>query len=272
MSYADLDPRERRLVIIASGETAQKLRRKIDWKSALLGALPLASTASIAGLFLLAPFGLGIFSIFVKRKKLPYPLFNIIEARDQFSYPVNHPIDGGVYACCDAEPMLYVPVSSFHRYMYEKKMSAFHQLCANLGVRRCLALHAEEDGKDITARINASIPTAAGPVSVGANGGRKSNSSERATVFLEFPRPNSSPIQTCSAWMNGEPTWTMMQTLRLTRNLRHYSAEFDYSEEFGINGEVAAKLSGIGLGLGGKYEEMKRRKWVFDVEFWPKNS
>lgn len=61
----------------------------------------------------------------------------------------------------------------------------------------------------------------------------------------------------------------MMQTLRLERNLEHYTAEFDYTSDMGVNGSVAAKVMGIGLDIGGKFEEMKSRKWRFDVEFWP---
>lgn len=206
-------------------------------------------------------------------KSLPYPIFNMAETRDLFSYPVNHPIDGGVYACCDAEPKLYVPLASFHRYMYEAKMSAFNLLCANLGVRRCSVVYAEENGKEVSAKINASgIPTSAGPVSVNAKVRSVSNSNENASVFTEYPQPKSLPIETYSVWMNGEPTWATMQTLRLEKNLERYQAEFDYSSDMGVDGGVAAKVSEIGLSIGGKYEEMKRCKWVFDVEFWPRKS
>lgn len=277
MDYTSIDVRDRRLVIIASESRAAKLSGEIYWKKALMLDLPLASssrvlaaTSVIAAGPLVVALPIFIVSLFTKRKHIPYPVFDLKTARDQFTFPINHPTDGGVYASCDSEPKLYVPLSSFHRYMYEAKMSAFHLLCANLGVQSCRVVYAEEEGKEVTGKVGLSgIPTQGGPVSGKVEAGRKRRETESASLLIQLPRPDSPPKTTVSGWMNGEPTWTMMQTLRLERNLEHYTAEFDYTSDMGVNGSVAAKVMGIGLDIGGKFEEMKSRTWRFDVEFWP---
>ncbi len=278
MDYAGVDSRDRRLVIITSSNRQDILRGKIDWKLVAEETLPLGSSivgGIISGLLLgpsiLSPYFLWKILKHTKNvPRLPYPVFDIVEARDQFKFPINHPVDGGVYACCDAEPMLYVPLASFHRYMYEAKVSAFQQLCANLGVHRCTIVYAEENGSDITAKFAASsIPTQVGPISLDVKGERNRNSRENASVFAEYPYPNTLPTRTNTNWMNGEPTWTMMESLRLERNLERHRAEFNYSSDMGVSGDVAAKIAKVGLSIGGKYEEMKHIKWVFDVEFWP---
>lgn len=204
------------------------------------------------------------------QKNLPYPLFDLRTVRDQFNFPINHPIDGLAYVCCEAEPNLYVPLASFHQYMYEAKLAAFHELCANLGVHRCTVVYAEEDGQDITMRVRASgIPTQIGPVSGGLSTSATHRSSETTAVFAEYPSPNRPLTEIRSGWMNGEPTWVMMQKLRFERNLERWRAEFVYSNDMGINANAAAKVAGVGIDIGGKFAEMHQKKWIFDVEFWP---
>jgi len=206
----------------------------------------------------------------INKDAFPFPVLDPVDARKQFRFPVNHPVDGVAYACSETEPDLYVPLARFHQYMYEAKLAAFHNLCANLGARRCIVVYAEEDGKDITFNIGVSgIPTQTGTISGNVGAGFSQRKSESAKVFAEYPKPNRPITGSQSGWMNGEPTWVMMQKERLERNLLKYQAEFTYLDDMGINADLAANIAGFGINIGGKFEEMHRRKWIFDVEFWP---
>src|SRR5262245_33329010 len=262
MDYRELDPRDRRLIIVASPERARELPKRINWR-AVVHDLPLAEAAfrskplgKIAFLaFPEAVTGYLLIKALKGAGKLPYPLFDLRTARDQFKFPINHPIDGLAYVCCETEPDLYVPLASFHQYMYEAKLAAFHELCANLGVRHCTVIYAEEDGQDITTRVRASgIPTQIGPVSVGLRTSTSQHSSETAAVFTAYPPPNRPLTETRSGWMNGEPTWGVMQRLRFERNLERYRAEFSYLDDMGIDANVAAKIAGVGLDIGGEFK------------------
>ncbi len=270
MKFSEIDVRDRRLVIIASAEKQEEIVKGIDWRQVGRGA-PLAFAAHLLlGNDLVRYTGLGVGSLLKKsRKRLPYPAFDIAIVHDQFRFPVNHPVDGVCYACSDAEPDLYVPLADFHRYMYEAKMVAFHLLCANLGMKTCRVIYAENNGRDITGNVGVSdIPTEVGPVSFQAKAGRKDRSCENTNIHLELPRPKVPPKKTPSGWMNGEPTWQMMEKLRLENSVTRYQAEFEYSTDMGINAEAAAKIANVGLNIGGAYQEMKRQRWEFDVEFW----
>lgn len=280
MNIHDIDFRDRRIIITASKEMKQQIEETIDWKKVLFGELPLASTIFVRGLYLLfqSPFYipflyfLSLFPFISKKmpkKALPYPVFDLNDVRDIFDFPPQHPVDGQVYACCDLSPQIYVPLSSFHKYMYEKKMSAFRKLCANLGVHYCRILYAEDNGVDITGKLDISnVPTNFGPASSGIKINKKSSSAESAKVYFEFPFLGKPMTVTNDGWIVGEPTWSDMQQARLENKIKKYKAEFSYSDDMGINGDVAAKLSSIGLKIGGNYEEIHKRKWIFDVEFW----
>lgn len=280
-NYAAIDVRDRRIVILASKNKIKELKSQINWTFALSTSLPLASGINIRRAIMPMPpsfpgiptGGIAlILLLLMHNKKFPYPIFDFDTARDQFDFPVNHPVDGGVYSCCDAEPSLYVPLRDFHRYMYEAKMSAFQEICANLGVRTCNVVYAEENGKklDLNSKFT-DIPTQAGIATLQAQGGAKSNEEEKVTIFMEYPRPKNPPMTTVTRWINGEPTWKTMQKLRLERDLQHYRAEFEYSSDMGVNAEVAAKVNKMGLDIGGKFQKIKCRKWIFDIEFWSEN-
>lgn len=252
----DRNVNERQIVIIASPEKLKNLNKEVDWRTAI-------------GL-VAWPVGYAAYKYFSTETPYPYPVFDLKASRNTFEFPVNHPVDGQVYACCEASPDLYVPFAFFHQYMYQSKMAAFLKICADLGAKRCKVTYAEENGKDISANFGVSdIPTEMGNVSGDANVSSKKHSSSAAAVFAEFPQPKGQIKGSSSRWMNGEPTWIAMQESRLGNGLDKFRAEFTYSDDLGIKGDLAAKISKIGLSIGGKYEEMSRKKWVFDVEFWP---
>ena len=276
MDYRELDSRDRRVVILASPERALELSQHIDWKRVVTENLPFAALGALGPLGVL--FGGYLLSKKLLKGKmpllhkgqLPYPLFDLRTARDHFKFPIHHPVDGLVYVCCEAEPNHYVPLASFHRYMYEAKLAAFQELCANLGVRRCTVVYAEEDGQDVTIKVRASgIPTQIGPVSGGVSTGVSRTHSETAAIFAEYPAPYRPLTETSSGWMHGEPTWVTMQKLRLERDLERWGVEFTYASDMGINANIAAKIAGVGLEIGGQFEKMRQRKCIFDVEFWP---
>src|SRR5690606_32153979 len=93
------------------------------------------------------------------------------EAREKFRFPVNHPIDGVMYSCSDLEPDLYVPVAGFHDYMYQARLNAFIEMCGGLGAKEIKILYAEENGKDITAKVKGkNIPTSVGNADANIDG------------------------------------------------------------------------------------------------------
>ena len=283
MKYGDLPFQDRRLVIVASNDSKSELVSQVDWDVVREGSLPLSAAGTgVLGstLFLFGPvgWGLGLGGLLIgpwlrklgAKPPLPYPVFVIDRAKNEFSFPINHPIDRTVYACSEEQQNLYVPLAGFHRYMYESKLSAFHELCANLGVRRCTVVYSEDDNREAgTGASISGIPTAAGPADFDAKGSTSAHRKTEAKVFAEYPAPTRQSIETMNGWIFAEPTWNTMQKLRLERNLMQWRADFNYTDDMGITADVAAKVSRVGLQIGGTFQEIRHRSWVMEVEFWP---
>lgn len=269
---------DRLIAIVATKETEEKLTNQTDWKKLgldslmVLGGSPIKSFGSPNNINLLklakTLFTNNIDPIY--KTKIPYPVFDFDFVRKNFRFPPQHPKDGVVYACSEFEPDLYIPLASFHKYMYESKMSAFNEMCAFLGAKTCRVIYEEENGTVVTTHIGAEkIPTNVGTVNAELDFASKSNHNQKAIVFFTFPEPKEI-VEFKSNWMNGEPSWNSLQKMRLERDVSIYTAEFSYLDEMGVNANLAGSLNGIGLNIGGTFEEIKRKKYKFEVEFWQK--
>lgn len=206
----------------------------------------------------------------ISRKELP-PAIEIGEARREFRFPVNHPIDGVMYSCSDLEPDLYVPVARFHEYMYEARMNAFVEMCQGLGAKEIRVIYAEENGMDVTAKVKGkNIPTSKGKLNVDSNGSYNTESTTDANIFYSFDPPTKPMAPYNKAWINAEPTWQSLQNFRLDGSANRSNAEFNHSDEMTITGDLAASLNGLGLSIGGSYSPIVKKKFIFQIEFWPK--
>ncbi|MEJ8597583.1 hypothetical protein JSO62_02580 [Riemerella anatipestifer] len=265
-SIAELPSYKRQICIFASEKTKEELK-VLDWKSIGFDLL-------FQNIF---PFAFAYRLWKEKRilrdsyyKDVPFPIFDIEVARELFRFPPSHPRDGLSYATSEIESDLYVPISSFHKYMYESKMSAFTELCATLGAKTCKIVYAEENGKDVTVNFTGkNIPTSAGVLNSELNSNINRRNTQNADIFFSFPNnKNISRYET--VWMNGEPTWNALQKMRLENDVDKYTADFNYTDDMGITAKIANNLNGIGIDIGGKFEEFKKIRYKFEVEFWPK--
>lgn len=275
----ECEAHERRIVLVATPKTREEIRKRLVWRYLFFGSdLPLpASTSALQGYAaeVLIPstlrFGLRLHSLLKGHRGLfPYPVIEPQAARTHFQFPMSHPVDGHVYACSEGEPLLYVPLERFHRYMFEAKLAAFQWLCSALRARRVSVVSVVEDGKGVTASFRLPpIETEGGPFSSEANAAVHSRHRSTASTVYEYAQSDRPPVEYDSPWMAGEPTWKSMQRLRLEEGLEKCRAELNYQDDMGVNGEVSAFFDRINLKLGGKFEEMKSQKIEFDVEFWP---
>lgn len=196
--------------------------------------------------------------------------FTTEDVPSNYRFPITHPLNGSAYARSVEDEGFYIPVSNFHRYMLKSKMAAFNRLCANLGARRCVVVFAEENGKQVNLRVGAQdIPTQAGPTSGDGLFEGRFGSKTNALVDIEFTPPKSVPCKTDSIWMRDEPTWQVMEELRLSQGLKSFVAEFSYQDDMGINSNLAARLVTAGFDIGGTFESFSKVHWKFEVDFWP---
>lgn len=181
---------------------------------------------------------------------------------ENFRFPPQHPVNGVVYACPDYQPEYYVPIANFHEYAFQLKMGAFIEMCSSLGAKKCSIVFAEENGKELNfdGSVNAIDENK-------LKATFKKSSSQSFASDYEFPKPNQI-VQFDSPWIETEPSWSSVQRIRLKNGITRSRIEFNYSDEMGITSQIAGKLSKAGINLGGSFNEIKKTKLIYEVEFW----
>jgi len=190
---------------------------------------------------------------------------------ENFNFPPQHPANGVVYSCPDYQSDFYIPVANFHDYTFQLKMSAFVELCSSLGAKKCSVLYAEENGKQISINSSASeIFTPTGAATAKLEFGKSHKNETTFNSEYDFPKPKEIK-EFLSKWVTSEPSWATLQRIRINNGITKSRVEINYSDEMGINAEFAGKLNRIGVNIGGKFNEIKKKKYVYEVEFWDMN-
>lgn len=224
-------------------------------------------------------YGLIPFSLFRSSKSLKKDINNCIlekpicclidDVVNDFNFPPYHPVRNTIYSCSDYDPTLYIPLADFHEYAFESKIASFKEMCSTLGAEYCTITHAEVDGIDITAKIKANIPVEKEVVG-GSNDGaihiKKGMSSKYSSTF---PKPKFLIKEYKSNFMKSEPSWVTVQKNRLERGLENDKAEVNYIDEMGITADLALGYKKMGFSIGGTFKKIKRRKFTFEIQFWP---
>jgi hypothetical protein len=193
-----------------------------------------------------------------------FPQFTLSKANELFKFPPHHPVIETAYAMIDMFPDTYVQVSDFHNYLRQIKHASFVELCASLGAKEISIESVEINNQALD--INGDLKTPISKLGLGINIHEDKQTGEK--LAFSFSEKNSEIKDYESPWLETEPTWKSMNDMRRKYHLKEYNAEFICTDDMGINGSVAAKISGIGIKIGGSFTEMTKVKLAYHVTFW----
>lgn len=221
-----------------------------------------------------------VFNKYIKGKKetltddFRYPKsLNIEDALKKFRFFPGHPVDGMVYGCTSLEPDLYIPLSSFHDYIFQSKMSSFVDMCSCLNAKTAKVSYVEENGREITSELEVeSIPSQVEIVDGQTNSTISSKVLNGLRIDYTFPKPNHDLIEFRSPWLLEEPSWQTLNQVRFNRDVLTFQVELNHNNDFGVGANLIAMFKRKGAKIGGNYSEFKKRRLVYNVEFWPKGK
>ncbi len=187
----------------------------------------------------------------------------------EMEFPINHPIDGGIYANSDINPNYYCPIAIYHKYMQEMKQQDFLQLCSSLGAKTIKLISEYDIDKDLSSTSKVKFFHKA---EIDTNISVSYKHNEKQNIEYNFEKNISTIKEYDSPWFNEEPSWKTMQTMRLKSNLLHQRVTYSYYDDFGINAGFAANMVQLGASLGGEFHNIKRIQREYEIEFWPLNG
>jgi hypothetical protein len=263
------DPMDRRIIIVTSKEDLEKngtpQKNKI-WSTIKKGASivnPLIGFALEAG-----ELATSLVITNTSGKQIPHTGYDINVAKTIFTFEPGNPRKNTAYAMIEILPDQYFSLTSFHEKVKQMKLIALQELCANLGAKEINLTHCEIDGKTIDVSGEGTIPTELGMLGLQANVRKGIFKNAETKIGITFPEKNKKIKEYDSPWMKTEHTWQSMKKMRIENHIKEYHAEFNFTDDMGIDAKVAGKLGEIGIGIGGKFTEMKKIHFKYDVIFW----
>ena len=192
------------------------------------------------------------------------PTYTITKALELFKFPPNHPSVNAAYAMVDVSPYYYVPLAGFHEHYKQTKHTAFIELCASLGAKEICIENAEINEK--TLDVNADIEIPITKLDLGIKF-QKNHETEQKIAY-KFSEANRHIKDFDSLWLDTEPSWMSMNQMRRNNHLVELCAEFTCLDDMGINANLSTKLHGVGINIGGNFNELTKIRLNYRVIFW----
>lgn len=182
-----------------------------------------------------------------------------------FNLPPGHPRESVLYVGHPAVPQTYMPIADFHRFVFEHKFSEAVNLLMHLGAKEINVEHVCGWGSDFAGRLSVSMP----PKDAGgsAQAARKAGKSQKILYEAKFTGDVDPCLPDDLVWYHHEPTWKNVADGRLKFGMTSFSLNLQYSEDYGVNASMKAKVAESGFDLGGEFEKHSSTTWQLTGKF-----
>jgi hypothetical protein len=104
---------------------------------------------------------------------------------------------------------------------------------------------------------------------VGARFKRTIARQSEALFEASFPGTGEPRAPERLAWFSGERSWQMLARARIEHGTRNFSLVVRYETDYGVDAGLKGKIEGVGLKVGGTFQEQKDTVWRLNAEFPP---
>ncbi|GLQ52490.1 hypothetical protein ACFFJT_13085 [Dyella flava] len=178
-----------------------------------------------------------------------------------------HPRPKTVYAQHPANELIYFPISSFHRRVFENKFSEAIRLLAALGAREIQVEHKKGWDRAFAASLAAPIATQTGVAQVDASGGTSAKASENLLFTATLPGSDTPKVIDNPIWLPFEDTWQAIVEQRMEHGLKQFTLSVNYEDDYSVNASLKGKIDKAGLEIGGKFEDHVATQWTMQGTF-----
>lgn len=201
-------------------------------------------------------------------KGLPIQTISFEESA-KLDFPPGHPRLDTVYACHPANPVTYYPLADFHRVAFEGKFAEAMTLLMALGANTIRVEHVTGWSTDFAATAAASF---SGKASIATDAAKSSGGGNGLLFEASLTGRHAPMLPDNLVWYHHEPTWKSIANGRMKYGLDSFRLSVSYRDDYGINSKLVASIEGVGLGIGGRFEEHRTTVWQIDGTFQNKQS
>ena len=181
-------------------------------------------------------------------------------------FPHGHPRRKVVYVGDPEVPNNYYPLGSFHREMFDSKVSEVTRLLMGLGATSISVEYTEGYKSGGSIKFAASTPKDT-DVELGGGIKRTSEINSNAKITMNLSPTKRPEIPEGLVWFRHERQWQEIATARLEHGLQNFSLEVRYTDDLGIDANLVAKIHGVGFESGGTVTNFKETVWSVSGTF-----
>lgn len=179
---------------------------------------------------------------------------------------------GVVYCRHPGDSSLTIPMNDFHSYLLADKRAEFTRLVGALGAKSLQLVDSRQHSSSASERAGLDDPTNSAKAGAKADMQGSTESAFSINAMFESPTSHAPSVPTDLKWLELEPMWKAMVRGRTENWLSSFRVKFSYKSDFGVSAEVAAGFEGLGLSIGGNYQEQVSQELEYLVEFWPREA
>jgi len=188
-----------------------------------------------------------------------------IEQATRFSLPPGHPQQDVLYVAHPSDPMTYLPTADFHRLVFEHKFAEATRLLMHLGAKTINVTHTRGWDHEFAGTLSAGIPQA--DVTSSADASAESEQSMRLLYEAELTGHNEPAVPDDTVWFPHEPTWQSTAEARIKFGPKRFSLKLQYTDDYGVNANLAIGAQNAGFSLGGSFEKHQKTVWSLEGKF-----
>jgi hypothetical protein len=182
-------------------------------------------------------------------------------------FPPGHPQAKVVYMQHPANQLLFYPVASFHRYVFEHKFSEALLVLGALGANTINVQHVKGWNREFASELSVPIPPNIGNGLIGASAASKDFTSENFLFHASLRGSDTPAMIADPIWFPHESTWQAVAKLRLNHGLDVFSLTLNYEEDYQINANLTAAIEKAGFKLGGEFKKHLSTVWTMSGQF-----
>ena len=186
------------------------------------------------------------------------------EQAAELRLPLGHPRYDTVYVGHPASPTVYYPYADFHRRTFEHKFAEAMRLLTSLGASTLQVSALQGWDRTFSSKIGISVPGLE-PIGGQASAG---GTNAHTLLYRATLSGHGRPVMPDElVWAAHEPSWLELARQRIEHGLRTFELHVSYQDHFAITAGLAAELHGVGLQIGGDFEQHKATVWAIAGEF-----
>jgi len=186
-------------------------------------------------------------------------------AANEFRLPPGHPREDVLYTAHPSETHSYLPTADFHRLAFEHKFAEAIGLLSHLGAETINVSHQRGWGRGFSGELGVGIPQAGAEAKV--EGGEEASTEDQGLYYAELEGHNDPEVPEDLVWYPHEPTWKRIAEDRIKFGLQQFSLKLQYTDDYGVNADLAVDAQNAGFSLGGSFEKHQTTVWLIEGTF-----